>query len=132
MASRVFSLIIATNRIAALVLTKEITGGTILLHFQLHPLLLYPLAILKKSLPKAQRTRGLSSSCQSIFLKSYHKFKHKSWSHFIFRISTKLQLKIPTKHQHYCNCNCNCNCNYNVQLFYLLSLETNMSGNLCH
>ena len=67
-----------------------------------------------------------------VFLRSYHKSKNKSWSHFIFRISTKLQLKIPTKHQHYCNCNCNCNCNYNVQLFYLLSLETNMSGNLCH
>ena len=33
-----------------------------------------------KTLPKAQRTRGLSS---------YHKFKHKSWSNFIFRISTK-------------------------------------------
>ena len=37
MASRVFSLIIATNRIAALVLTKEITGGTGELHFQLRP-----------------------------------------------------------------------------------------------
>ena len=41
-----------------------------------------------KTLPKAQRTRGLSSSCQSNLLKSYHKFKHKSWSHFIFKIST--------------------------------------------
>ena len=40
------------------------------------------------TLPKAQRTRWLSSSCQSSFLKSYQKFKHKSWSHFIFRIST--------------------------------------------
>ena len=37
-----------------------------------------------KTLPKAQRTRGLSS---------YHKFKHKSWSNFIFRISTKPQLE---------------------------------------
>ena len=45
---------------------------------------------------KAQRTRGLSSSCQSNFLRSYNK----SWSHFIFRISTKHQLKILTKHQH--------------------------------
>jgi len=35
-------------------------------------------------LPKAQRTRGLSS---------YHKFKHKSWPNFIFRISTKHQLQ---------------------------------------
>ena len=34
----------------------------------------------KKTLPKAQRTRGFSS---------YHKFLHKSWSNFIFRISTK-------------------------------------------
>ena len=31
-----------------------------------------------KTLPKAQRTRGLSSSCQSSFLRSYHNFKHKS------------------------------------------------------
>ena len=53
-----------------------------------------------KTLPKAQRTRGLSSSCQSNFLKSYQKFKHKSWSHFIFRISTMHQQKISTKHQH--------------------------------
>ena len=29
---------------------------------------------------------------QSNFLGSYHKFKHKSWSNFIFRISTKHQL----------------------------------------
>ena len=55
---------------------------------------------LKKTLPKAQRTRGLSSSCQSNYLRLYHKFKRKSWSHFIFRISTKNQLKISTKHQH--------------------------------
>ena len=53
-----------------------------------------------KILPKAQRTRGLSSSCQNNFLRSYHKFKHKSWSHFIFRISTKHQLKLSTRHQH--------------------------------
>ena len=43
-----------------------------------------------KTLPKAQRTRGLSS---------YQKFKHKSWSNFIFRISTKHQLQNSTKHQ---------------------------------
>ena len=53
-----------------------------------------------KTLPKAQRTRGLSLSYQSNFLRAYYKFKHKSWSHFIFRISTKHQLKISTKHQH--------------------------------
>ena len=34
--------------------------------------------IFLKTLPKAQRTRGLSSSYQSKFLRSYHKFKHKS------------------------------------------------------
>ena len=45
-----------------------------------------------ETLPKAQRTRGLSSSCQSDFLSSYHKFKHKSWSNYIFRISIKHQL----------------------------------------
>ena len=31
-----------------------------------------------ETLPKAQRTRGLSSSYQSNFLKLDHKFKHKS------------------------------------------------------
>ena len=31
-----------------------------------------------QTLPKAQRTRGLSSSYQSNILRSYHKFKHKS------------------------------------------------------
>ena len=55
---------------------------------------------LTKTLPKAQQTRGLSSSCQSNFLRSYHKFRHKSWAHFIFRIPSKHQLKISTKHQH--------------------------------
>ena len=53
-----------------------------------------------QTLPKAQRTRGLSSSCQSNFFRSHRKFKHKSWSHFIFRISTNHQLKISSKHQH--------------------------------
>ena len=53
-----------------------------------------------KTLQKAQRTRGLSSSCQSNFLKSYHKLKQKSRSQSIFRISTKHQQKILTKHQH--------------------------------
>ena len=46
-----------------------------------------------KTLPNAQRTRGLSSSNQSNILRSYHEFKHKSWSNFIFRISTKHQLQ---------------------------------------
>ena len=46
-----------------------------------------------KTLPKAQRTRGLSSSYHSNFLRLYHEFKHKSWSNFIFRISTKHQLQ---------------------------------------
>ena len=41
-----------------------------------------------KTLPKAQRTRGLSS---------YHNFWHKSWSNFNFRNLTKLKLKIFTK-----------------------------------
>ena len=54
---------------------------------------------LTETLPKAQRTRGLSSSCHSNFLRSYHKFKNNSWSHSIFRISTKPQLKISTKCQ---------------------------------
>ena len=41
-----------------------------------------------ETLPKAQRTRGSSS---------YHKFKHKYWSNFIFRISTKHQLQNPNQ-----------------------------------
>ena len=46
--------------------------------------LLVKLGFVYKTLPKAQRTRGLSS---------YHKFKHKYWSNFIFRIATKHQLQ---------------------------------------
>ena len=53
-----------------------------------------------KTLPKTQRTRGLSSNHQSYFFRSYHKSLHKFWSN-IFRISTKHQLQISTKHQHF-------------------------------
>ena len=59
-----------------------------------------------ETLPKAQRTRGLSSAHQSNLFRSYHKFKQKilikfypqshitssnkkSWSNFILRVSTK-------------------------------------------
>ena len=45
-----------------------------------------------KTLPKAQRTRRLSSAYQINFFRSYHKFLHKSWSN-IFRISTKHQVQ---------------------------------------
>ena len=45
-----------------------------------------------KTLPKAQRTQGLSSTYQINFFGSYDKFKHKSWSN-IFRISTLHQLQ---------------------------------------
>ena len=48
-----------------------------------------------KTLPKAQRTRGLSSAYQSNFFRSYHKFLHKSSKS---RPSTNF--KISTKHQH--------------------------------
>ena len=48
--------------------------------------------VIPETLPKAQRTRGLSSTYQSNFFRSYHKFKHKSWSN-IFRISTLHQLQ---------------------------------------
>ena len=54
------------------------------------------LEIMKKTLPKAQRTRGLSSAYQSDFFRSYHKFFHKSWTN-IFRISTKHQLQNPSQ-----------------------------------
>ena len=46
-----------------------------------------------KTLPKAQRTRGLSSGYQTYFFRSYHKFSNKSWSEFIFVISTKQPLQ---------------------------------------
>ena len=42
------------------------------------------LGFIFQTLPKAQRTRGLSS---------YNKFKQKSWSSCIFRISTKHQIQ---------------------------------------
>ena len=45
------------------------------------------------TLPKAQQARGLTSVHQSNFLRSYHKFLHKSWS-FTFRISTMHQLLV--------------------------------------
>ena len=44
-------------------------------------------------MPKAQRTRGLSSGYQIKFFKSYHKFSNKSLSDFIFIFSTKQQLQ---------------------------------------
>ena len=46
-----------------------------------------------KTLPKVQQIRGLSSAYQSNMFRSYHKFKHKSWLNFIFRISTKYKLQ---------------------------------------
>ena len=56
--------------------------------------------VLLKTLPKAQRTRGLSSSYQSYFFRSYHKFLPKSWSNFICYIRQRINFKISTKHQH--------------------------------
>ena len=54
--------------------------------------------ILMKTLPKALRTRGLSSSYQSNFLSSYHKFKHKSWSNS--SSESRLSINFSAKHQH--------------------------------
>jgi len=39
------------------------------------------------------RDRGLSSAYKSYLFRSDHKFKHKSWSNFIFSILTKRQLQ---------------------------------------
>ena len=50
----------------------------------------------KKNREKVQRTRGLSSGYQSNFFRSYHKISKKSWSYFIFIISTKQQLSFHT------------------------------------
>ena len=44
-----------------------------------------------QTLPKAQRTRGLSS---------YYKFLKKSWSNFTFRYRTGINFKISTKHEY--------------------------------
>ena len=49
----------------------------------------------KKTLPKAQQTRGLSSSN---FLRPYHKFKHKSWSNS--SSESRLSINFSAKHQH--------------------------------
>ena len=49
-------------------------------------------SVIRKTLPKAQRTRGLSSTYQSNIFGSYQEFKHKPWSN-IFRISTLHQLQ---------------------------------------
>ena len=43
--------------------------------------------ILYETLPKAQRTRGLSSGYQSNFFRSYHKFSNNSLSDFIIIFS---------------------------------------------
>ena len=43
-----------------------------------------------KTSPKAQQTQGLSSSYQSNFLRSYHKFKHKS--HHILSSESRLSI----------------------------------------
>ena len=71
----------------------------------------FKLLRMSKTLPKAQRIRGLSSSCQSKFLRSYHKFKHKSAStknlnqtsappqNLKFKILTKPSFRISTKIQ---------------------------------
>ena len=47
----------------------------------------------RKTVPKAQRTRGVIALVKVTYCRSYHKFIHKSWSKFSFRVSTKLQLQ---------------------------------------
>ena len=49
------------------------------------------------TLPKAQRTRGLSSGSQSNVFRSYHKFLNKSWSNFIFIIWT-ISFELASSH----------------------------------
>ena len=50
-------------------------------------------AISFKTLPKEPRIQGWSSAYQSNLFRSYHKFKNRPWSNFIFRTSTKHQLQ---------------------------------------
>ena len=46
-----------------------------------------------QNIAKGTTDRGLSSVYQSNLFRSFHKFSHKSWSNFIFRISTNHQLQ---------------------------------------
>ena len=52
-------------------------------------------------MPKAQRTRGLSSSYQSYLCRSYHKFKHKSHQISFSDYSPSINFKFSTKQQHH-------------------------------
>ena len=52
--------------------------------------------IILKHCQRHNGPEGWVHLAKSNFLRSYHK----SWSHFIFRIPAKHQLKISTKHQH--------------------------------
>ena len=54
-----------------------------------------------QTLPKAQRTRGLSSSFQSNFFKSYQVLLHKSCSNFIFRILLDQEWTLNSQPRHY-------------------------------
>ena len=53
------------------------------------------------TLPKAQQARGLTSVHQSNFLRSYHKFLHKSYSISSSESQPTINFKISTKHQHF-------------------------------
>ena len=57
----------------------------------------------KKTSPKAQRTRGLSSAYQSHLFMSYHKFKKKSWSSLSSESRRSINFKITTKHHQHLN-----------------------------
>ena len=50
-----------------------------------------------KTLPKAKRTRELSSSCQSNFLKSYPKFRQRQRNYFNFKFQNWRQLVTAVK-----------------------------------
>ena len=52
-----------------------------------------------KTLPKAQRTRGLSSAYQSHLFKSYHKFKKRSCSRLSSESRPRFNFITSTKHQ---------------------------------
>ena len=54
---------------------------------------IYILFSILRTLPKAQRTRGMSSAYSRNFFRLYHKFLQRSRSNFIFRISIKHQLQ---------------------------------------
>ena len=138
--------------------TYAIRGGGIRYHFFCgrKKVQIYVVLVIFQTLPKAQRTRGLSSFCQSKFLRAYHKFKHKSTStknlnqtsaspqNLKFKILTKPSFRISTKiqlHNLYKTSAAKCCTNFNFKILTnpcaqslnkSLALGPNVSSQICN